>query len=187
MSETISRDWLTYRIEFVMAPNPHPVDYPETVGLGWAVEQICYRGADFAPLFNFEEDGVVKVRARSMSFPAWEATEKYNATKRDLLKWLPMVGWVLEDYNLVKTDELFRDSCAKRGLPVPDCCKVYTVEETDPPQKIKLTPWGYCTDTLNKNEAFCKANEVHESVIKESVWPKKETITATYRTFPKFT
>jgi hypothetical protein len=191
--KTISKNWGTYHIEFVMAPNLYKAN-EEAVGLGFAVEDICYRGADFNPLYNFRDaDGVVKVRARSESFPTWKAETQYIATKRDLLEWLYMDGWILEDYQLVKEKESWLERCTRKGLPVPDCCKTYSYDDFDEDDKskgeyaYKLRPWGFSAETLIRIENFCKEKEVSETEIEEAAWPAKEMITDTYKIYPKFT
>jgi hypothetical protein len=174
---TFETEWTAYHIEYVMAPDPEGGrDVP---GLGFVVNDICYRGATFAPMYNFRDtDGVVKVRARSEAFPSWLAKTRYIMIKQDLLKWLKMDKWILVDYVLVKTDEPWRAFCIRQGRPVPVWC-----EEN----AANWRPKGYSNTELTDIEKFRKEIEVHEDQIKEAAWPTKEMITDTYKTYPRFT
>lgn len=196
MSKTYSLKWNTYHIEFIMAPNPDPKAYPEPVGTGWAVEQICYRGADFGPIYNFRDtDGVVKVRARSESFPSWKAKDRYIRTKRDLEKWTAMYGWIVVSYMLVREEEDYTAYSIRKGLELPRCCRTYPEEALTEQEKqledlracLKFRPWGYSWADLKDSETFCKETETTENELKEATWPAKEMITGFYKTYPKFT
>lgn len=191
---TLYRDWKAYHIEFVMAPNLYMDQGEEPIGLGLLVENVCYRGADFAPLYNFKDvDGVVKVRARSKTFPAWEARGQFGPIKKLLLKKARLNKAIIEDFLLVKSDEPYGAWCERNNLPVPDCCKCYPYEILSDAEKGNaktarvLRPWGYSWKDIEEIEEFCKKIEVEENEIRSMQWPTKEMITGTYPTYPKFT
>lgn len=182
-----------YHIEFVMAPNVY-YSSRQTVGLGWAVQKICYEGNDFAPMYNFTDiDGITKVRARSRSFPIWEAKTQYVTIKKNLYDWCCGYGWFLEDFILVETSELYIDSCIKRGLPVPACCKVYHFDEYPEEERVKIMKEeGFKGPPVSKETGdlereFANKMAVHEEELKNLAWPTKEMIEDTYPEYLQFT
>lgn len=183
-------------IEFVMAPNVYYVYDPETVGLGWAVQKICYDGNSFAPMYNFKDiDGITKVRARSRSFPDWEAKSQYMEIKKNLYDWCHTFGWFLEDFILVRTEELYADSCIKRGLPVPACCKVFHFDEYpagSKESKNSMREEGFCGPPVSEGmfkieNDFAYTRSVDEEELKNLEWPTKEMIIDTYPEYLQFT
>lgn len=186
-----------YHLEFVMAPNVYYNRWRRIYGLGGAVHLVCYDGNSFGPMYNFRDiDGIVKVRARSRSFPVWESTWTYSHTLRDLFIWTAMCGWVLEDYVLVRTEEPYYDSCIKRGVPAPDYDRDRYPLETPEDILAKLkeecphSPFPFSClfwKDFMKQINFAKEREVTEKELEALKWPTKEMITDTYPTYRQFT